>query len=230
MISMDRYYITNGVRSILHYGHPYETDAYPDAPVNSIVYSRGLAGVIVAEGEINTKFVSYDAVVKLDYNVDGANVGRRLYLYPNDEQFSIIPYDPNDLTAYCAAIRLPDRLCSDPHMVVKFIELGCNTDGSQQLSDDSRHREIVETTMQSAMVSYTPKDMNNKEPKQTQTGWDYVGRQCPRCGSQLVYRLNKKTNQKFIGCSSFMSQNCKYSEIIESPTKGPRIVDDDLPF
>jgi hypothetical protein len=27
-----------------------------------------------------------------------------------------------------------------------------------------------------------------------------------------------------------MSQNCKYSEMIEAPTKGPRIVDDDLPF
>ena len=39
---------------------------------------------------------------------------------------------------------------------------------------------------------------------------DKVGRKCPKCGKPLVYRYNKRTRAKFIGCSGFPS--CKYVE------------------
>lgn len=30
-----------------------------------------------------------------------------------------------------------------------------------------------------------------------------TGEKCPQCDSDLVYRYNRKTSQRFIGCSSF---------------------------
>ena len=41
-----------------------------------------------------------------------------------------------------------------------------------------------------------------------------VGRNCPSCGSPLVYRKNKKGDE-FIACSAYPS--CKYIESIEDP-------------
>ena len=43
---------------------------------------------------------------------------------------------------------------------------------------------------------------------------DEVGRNCPKCGKPLVYRYNKRTRAKFIGCSGF--PNCKYVEFDDS--------------
>ena len=37
-----------------------------------------------------------------------------------------------------------------------------------------------------------------------------VGRNCPNCGKELLYRITKRTGQKFIGCSGF--PECKYVE------------------
>ena len=43
---------------------------------------------------------------------------------------------------------------------------------------------------------------------------DEVGRKCPKCGKPLVYRYNKKTHAKFIGCSGF--PKCKYVEFADT--------------
>lgn len=34
---------------------------------------------------------------------------------------------------------------------------------------------------------------------------------CPRCGGLLVERVNKKTNQKFLACSNFFDNGCRYT-------------------
>ena len=50
---------------------------------------------------------------------------------------------------------------------------------------------------------------------------DEVGRNCPKCGKPLVYRYNKRTRAKFIGCSGFPS--CKYVEFDDKDAKPSNI-------
>jgi DNA topoisomerase-1 len=45
-----------------------------------------------------------------------------------------------------------------------------------------------------------------------------VGRNCPKCGTPLVYRYSKRTGTQFIGCSAF--PKCHYAEF---PNSAPRI-------
>ena len=50
---------------------------------------------------------------------------------------------------------------------------------------------------------------------------DKVGRNCPKCGKPLVYRYNKRTREKFIGCSGF--PKCKYVEFHSADGKPANI-------
>lgn len=233
---MDNYYYMarDVVQQILSYGTLYETDAYPDAPVNSIVYSEGLAGVVVADGDKGQKFISYDAVVTVSSLEPGSIVGSRLYLYPNSEYLTATTFNDEDWTDFCVAIRLPNRLGSDVP-VVKFISLGCNAEVDQKQDVKSPVSDAVSQTLQNSMVSYEPKADTNKPATHNTKGWDYVGEQCPVCGGQLVYRKNSQNNTKFIGCQNW-ANGCRFScatdkldEILRGPTK-PKLVDDDLPF
>jgi len=44
---------------------------------------------------------------------------------------------------------------------------------------------------------------------------DITTRNCPKahCNGRLVYRTNKNTNEKFIGCENFPT--CRYTEPLE---------------
>jgi ssDNA-binding Zn-finger/Zn-ribbon topoisomerase 1 len=44
---------------------------------------------------------------------------------------------------------------------------------------------------------------------------NYTTRNCPRafCKGRLVYRINRNTNEKFIGCDKYPV--CKYTEPVE---------------
>lgn len=238
---MDNYYYIarDIVRQILNQGTLYETDAYPDAPVKSIVYSDGLAGVVVADGDNGQKFISYDAIVTAPDIEPGSIVGSRLYLYPNNEYLSVAPFDDDDWTSFCVAIRLPNRLGSDVP-VIKFISLGCNAEVEQKQDVKSPVPDAVSQALQNSMVSYEPKAGTNKpathKPATHNTkGWDYVGKACPDCGGELVYRVNSNNNTKFIGCQNW-ARGCRFScatdklEEILNPPAGPKLVDDDLPF
>lgn len=233
---MDNYYYIarDIVQQILNQGTLYETDAYPDAPVKSIVYSDGLAGVVVADGDNGQKFISYDAVVTAPDIEPGSIVGSRLYLYPNNEYLSVAPFDDDDWTSFCVAIRLPNRLGSDVP-VIKFISLGCNAEVEQKQDVKSPVPDAVSQALQNSMVSYEPKAGTNKPATHNTKGWDYVGKACPDCGGELVYRVNSNNNTKFIGCQNW-ARGCRFScatdkleEILNPPT-GPKLVDDDLPF
>ncbi|GHU53242.1 hypothetical protein FACS189496_4440 [Bacilli bacterium] len=52
-------------------------------------------------------------------------------------------------------------------------------------------------------------DMKKVQPEK-------VGRKCPKCGAELVYRFNK-FKQKFIGCGAY--PECKYAEFPEAETE-----------
>lgn len=229
------YYIAKDiVQQILSYGTLYETDAYPDAPVKSIVYSDGLAGVVVADGDNGQKFISYDAIVSVSYiDQEDFAVGSRLYLWPNNEYLCTEPFMDEDWTSFCVGIRLPNKLGSD-EPVVKLISLGYNAEEQQKQNDKPPVPDAVSKTLQNSMVSYEPKADNNKSATSTK-GWNYVGEQCPVCGGQLVYRKNSQNNSEFIGCQNW-AHGCRFScatdkldAILHGPS-GPKLVDDDLPF
>lgn len=230
----DNYYIAKDiVQQILNCGTLYETDAYPDAPVKSIVYSDGLAGVVVADGDKGQKFISYDTIVSVSYIDQDVAVGNRLYLWPNNEYLCTEPFMDEDWTSFCVGIRLPNRLGSD-RPVVKFMSLGYNAEECPKQNDKPPVPDAVSQALQNSMVSYEPKAGNNKSATSTK-GWNYVGEQCPVCGGQLVYRKNSQNNSEFIGCQNW-ANGCRFScatdkldEILRGPTR-PKLVDDDLPF
>lgn len=60
--------------------------------------------------------------------------------------------------------------------------------------------------------------------KKVKTTSDKVNRKCPKCGHELVYRFNKKSGARFIGCSNF--PNCRYIEM--DGTNGPMIINLDV--
>ena len=37
---------------------------------------------------------------------------------------------------------------------------------------------------------------------------------CPECGSEMIKKSNKKTGEKFLGCSEFLSLDCRHSKSI----------------
>lgn len=236
----DNYYIAKDiVQQILSYGTLYETDAYPDAPVKSIVYSEGLAGVVVADGDNGQKFISYDAIVSVSFIDQDIGVGNRLYLWPNNEHLCTESFMDEDWTSFCVGIRLPNRLGSDDP-VVKLISLGYNAEKYQIQNVKTPVSDAVSQTLQNSMVSYEPKadnnNNNNNNKSATSTkGWNYVGEQCPVCGGQLVYRKNSQNNSEFIGCQNW-AHGCRFScatdklDAILHGQSGPKIVDDDLPF
>lgn len=49
---------------------------------------------------------------------------------------------------------------------------------------------------------------------------EFLERNCPRCGSKLLYRNNSKKHTKFIGCSNFPA--CRYSENADGTPTGQR--------
>lgn len=229
----DNYYIAKDiVNQILNCGTLYETDAYPDAPVKSIVYSDGLAGVVVADGDNGQKFISYDAIVSVSYIDQDVAVGSRLYLWPNNEYLCTEPFDDDDWTSFCVAIRLPNRLGSDAP-VVKFISFGCNAEEYKKQNVKSPVSDSVSQALQNSIVSYEPKAGNKSAT--SSKGWHYVGEQCPVCGGQLVYRKNSQNNSEFIGCQNW-ANGCRFScatdklNSILHAQSGPKLVDDDLPF
>ena len=59
---------------------------------------------------------------------------------------------------------------------------------------------------------FVPKFKNKVEQKDKtiKTESLNVGRNCPKCGSHLVYRFSKKTKKQFIGCSNY--PKCSYAE------------------
>ena len=61
------------------------------------------------------------------------------------------------------------------------------------------------------------KDMKTAIKEMKQAKLEKVGRKCPKCGSELVYRFARKSGAKFIGCSNY--PNCKYAEFPETPRK-----------
>ena len=40
----------------------------------------------------------------------------------------------------------------------------------------------------------------------------HIQMECPRCGSTLVIKENKKTSENFIACSSYHNKGCRHSE------------------
>jgi DNA topoisomerase-1 len=63
--------------------------------------------------------------------------------------------------------------------------------------------------------------LNNSLQKATQAQQkeDFVGRKCPNCGGELIYRYTKSKGMRFIGCSNF--QKCKYNEFPNQPQPKP---------
>ena len=55
-----------------------------------------------------------------------------------------------------------------------------------------------------------------KDSEKIEKTLEKVGRACPNCGSELVYRYSKNDHTKFIGCSNY--PKCKYAEFPTSPT------------
>jgi len=51
-----------------------------------------------------------------------------------------------------------------------------------------------------------------------------VGRMCPKCGGELVYRHAKKSGIKFVGCSNY--PKCDYAEF---PKKEVKMLDEKCP-
>jgi DNA topoisomerase-1 len=52
-----------------------------------------------------------------------------------------------------------------------------------------------------------------------------VGRKCPKCGNDLIYRHNHLNGKKFIGCSTF--PKCDYIEPM--PEDKPKILAEKCP-
>lgn len=48
-----------------------------------------------------------------------------------------------------------------------------------------------------------------------------VGRACPSCGNDLVYKVSKKYKNKFIGCSNY--PNCNYIESLKAPSESKEL-------
>ncbi len=48
-----------------------------------------------------------------------------------------------------------------------------------------------------------------------------VGRKCPKCENELVYKISKKYKNKFIGCSSY--PNCDYIESLKIPSESKEL-------
>ena len=63
--------------------------------------------------------------------------------------------------------------------------------------------------------------LNNSLQKATQAQQkeDFVGRKCPNCGGELIYRYTKSKGMRFIGCSNF--PKCKYNEFPNQPQPKP---------
>lgn len=45
---------------------------------------------------------------------------------------------------------------------------------------------------------------------------DRVGRRCPECAAQLVYRYSRKHKKPFIGCEGWYTTGCKYTEEVSN--------------
>lgn len=59
------------------------------------------------------------------------------------------------------------------------------------------------------------KDIRNATKKIDVDPNEYVGRTCPKCGKELIYRYNKKNHSKFIGCIAY--PECDYTESLYKP-------------
>ena len=53
-------------------------------------------------------------------------------------------------------------------------------------------------------------DSSLKKAMKAQEKEDFVGRKCPNCGGELIYRYTKTKGMRFIGCSNF--PKCRYNE------------------
>ena len=64
-------------------------------------------------------------------------------------------------------------------------------------------------------------DLLKTAQKKAEVVSDKVGRKCPKCGKDLVYRYNKRTHAKFIGCSGFPKY--KYVEFSDTDPRPSNI-------
>ena len=78
----------------------------------------------------------------------------------------------------------------------------------QRLDAIADHKEPWNEWLKSFVPKFKKKvDQKNKTIK---TELLNVGRNCPKCGSSLVYRFSKKSKKQFIGCSNY--PKCSYVE------------------
>ncbi|MGL4951744.1 MAG: type I DNA topoisomerase [Mycoplasma sp.] len=68
------------------------------------------------------------------------------------------------------------------------------------------------------------KNMTKIEP-------ELVGRKCPKCDSELVYKINRRDKSKFIGCSNYKTTDdgCRYIESIKSDKPEPVLLEENCP-
>ena len=59
------------------------------------------------------------------------------------------------------------------------------------------------------------KDLKKAKEKMKNAKPEKVGRKCPKCNRDLIYRYSRKNGKQFIGCSGF--PECKYCEFPNSP-------------
>lgn len=76
-------------------------------------------------------------------------------------------------------------------------------DREQYLKRDALRREQL--SVDSVVVDKRTHEPPPHKPKHSQKDGP-----CPSCGGSLVKRINRKTNQKFYGCSTFPS--CRYTK------------------
>ncbi|MGL4950340.1 MAG: type I DNA topoisomerase [Mycoplasma sp.] len=68
------------------------------------------------------------------------------------------------------------------------------------------------------------KNMTKIEP-------ELVGRKCPECGNELVYKINRRDKSKFIGCSNYKTteDGCKFIESLKTDKPAPILLEEDCP-
>ncbi|MGL4947956.1 MAG: type I DNA topoisomerase [Mycoplasma sp.] len=68
------------------------------------------------------------------------------------------------------------------------------------------------------------KNMKKIEP-------ELVGRKCPNCNNELVYKINRRDRTKFIGCSNYSvnDDGCKYIESIKTDKPAAVLIDENCP-
>lgn len=101
--------------------------------------------------------------------------------------------------------------------LTKFFPTEINKDFTKAMEEHLDRIANGEENWTDWLVKFAPefqeKIINAKE-KMEKVEDEKVGRECPECGHDLVYKVSKKYKSKFIGCSDY--PNCKYIESIKN--------------